>query len=313
MSSPTRNSCPRLEVASVGRRASDALTAATSGSVLAVFDRSIHLAAGDRIVCVGDSSIGAGPFNALIEPPGVADWTSAFTPAEPLSISSCVVCLPRCVIDFSAASPWRPRPWPKPKSIADISAAMETVADLARNRAPLDGLARLILLGETASHASPARALCRIATPRIAALASWLEEALTRDTCPEFPADALGLIGAGPGLTPSGDDVVCGALLAMHAVGKPDVARSAACALLPAARDATTQLSRVFLEAAAEGEASEALHDFTAAIMSGSHADIGSAVEALGDVGHTSGWDALAGAFLVLSAYAGSCRSQKSP
>ena len=62
----------------------------------------------------------------------------------------------------------------------------------------------------------------------------------------------VALIGLGPGLTPLGDDIVCGWLVARHAAGLPDVAVSAAVRRL-AAR--TTPLSAALLDCATRGEA----------------------------------------------------------
>ena len=68
------------------------------------------------------------------------------------------------------------------------------------------------------------------------------------------------LIGAGPGSTPAGDDVVVGVLAALRATGRDDAAAAigrASCRLL----DRTTSASRMYLSAAADGRFAERVHE----------------------------------------------------
>ncbi|MEV0094960.1 DUF2877 domain-containing protein [Streptomyces sp. NPDC050738] len=58
-------------------------------------------------------------------------------------------------------------------------------------------------------------------TPDVAPLADEFGRTLPAGDTPRLKAAALALLGAGPGLTPSGDDVLCGVLLACHALGRP--------------------------------------------------------------------------------------------
>ena len=80
------------------------------------------------------------------------------------------------------------------------------------------------------------------------------------------PVDLLGL---GPGLTPSGDDVLCGMLVALRAVGQAGMAPELYAALAAAAPTATSPISAAFLRAAAEGLGCEALHAAIAAVLEG--------------------------------------------
>ena len=63
-----------------------------------------------------------------------------------------------------------------------------------------------------------------------------------------------------------------------------------------AAADRTSPISASFLRAAAAGHIGENLHMMVAAIVSG---DADAAVAAAARIGHTSGWDALAGAVVT--------------
>jgi hypothetical protein len=102
------------------------------------------------------------------------------------------------------------------------------------------------------------------------------------------------LLGAGQGLTPSGDDVLCAVLLVLCAVGDP-----APTALLGAAVQgrwtATTSLSASLLDAARRGYAVPAV---AALVDCGLRGDVVGARVALSStlaIGHSSGHDLVAG------------------
>ena len=97
---------------------------------------------------------------------------------------------------------------PPPVRLIETRAALERCAAI---DAPEEGLARLVSgAGETSGH----QPLARIARPRIATFERWLSGVLdAREAQGMACADAVqGLIGLGPGLTPSGDDFLVGAL-----------------------------------------------------------------------------------------------------
>jgi hypothetical protein len=106
------------------------------------------------------------------------------------------------------------------------------------------------------------------------------------------------LVGLGPGLTPSGDDVVAGALVAAPATSDPrfEVWRAQTRAALRVRR--TTAVSRALLQSALEGYATPELAAFVVASCRG---DAGPAARSLLAVGYTSGASLAAGALHVLS------------
>lgn len=102
------------------------------------------------------------------------------------------------------------------------------------------------------------------------------------------------LVGAGPGLTPSGDDVLCGVLLGLRLLGH---ARS-----LPRLWDAvaqrlttTTTLSAALLVEAVQGYAVPPVVDLGEALVAGDGPGLPAAVDRVLAVGHTSGADLLSG------------------
>ena len=105
------------------------------------------------------------------------------------------------------------------------------------------------------------------------------------------------LVGRGPGLTPSGDDVLAGALVAAHATSDARLGRWRAetCAALRVRR--TTAVSRALLQHAMDGYATPELAALVTAACAG---DATPATRALLAVGHTSGAALAAGALHVL-------------
>lgn len=119
------------------------------------------------------------------------------------------------------------------------------------------------------------------------------------------------LAGLGPGLTPSGDDVLAGFAAIMALVdpytgtysAKPhcDIAERIAAA----ARSRTTTLSAALLAHAARGEVAEPVKDWLLALPSASLASILRATDDVLNIGSASGGDLLLGLLLGLRTIAG--------
>jgi len=121
----------------------------------------------------------------------------------------------------------------------------------------------------------------------------------------ELVEEIAELVGLGPGLTPSGDDLLGGAMIALQALGVDVAARALADRVLARARTGTSAISSAHLSAAAEGSGALALHQAITALARGDACRLRAALDRVGRVGATSGWDGLAGAVLVFKAYAG--------
>jgi len=102
------------------------------------------------------------------------------------------------------------------------------------------------------------------------------------------------LLGAGQGLTPSGDDVLCAVLLVLCGVGDP-----APIALLGAVVQgrwtATTSLSASLLDAARKGYAVPVVTELVECALRGDLAGAREALTSTLEIGHSSGADLVAG------------------
>jgi hypothetical protein len=120
--------------------------------------------------------------------------------------------------------------------------------------------------------------------------------------CPSYgglnPAE---LVGAGPGLTPAGDDVLAGALVAAYATGDPRLAGWSRQTRDALSTHRTTAVSRAMLHHALDGYATPELAGYVTAVCRGG--DVERAGARLEAVGHTSGTALLAGVLHTLGTY----------
>ena len=108
------------------------------------------------------------------------------------------------------------------------------------------------------------------------------------------------LIGRGPGLTPAGDDFLGGAMIALHCLGRAETAQTLWAGIEQLVRQNTNPISCALLAAAARGMGSAPLHQALTATLTGKN--LAPALAELNRIGHSSGWDAFAGAVLTFRA-----------
>jgi hypothetical protein len=264
----------------------DAALRRTGGSarVLAALSESIYLTAGDEIVWLGRATAPLHPRAMLTED------------ALPLRADA-------LELDADGVRPWTP-PAPartlRPETlVAGVDALVAAIHDIGTP----DGFGALLVgatppfpLDGAADRARQLAAACAADDPRAAAEA------------------ATALLGLGPGLTPSGDDYV-GAAFFAHALlvdaGVCDAAAwaRAAAGVRARALSLTHPISAALLADMLEGHGHAPLHDLARALGSG--VELAGALDAarrLARIGHSSGWDMLAG--FVAGISAGSARQE---
>ncbi|MGB6538500.1 MAG: DUF2877 domain-containing protein [Xanthobacteraceae bacterium] len=271
------------------------------GELIAVFRRSFYVRFGASAVCFGSSGLGHAPLNVLCRMPDTLSWNDQLANGTTATRDGAVLLIGRRLrFDFSRATLWQ-APIATGVSVPIIRAGLSRLTMAVRRHSPA-GLGKLLavplapvnLCGEATSDL-----LLRSATPIIAALSEWIAAALGGSLRP--PPAIAELIGLGPGLTPSGDDFLCGAMAALHYLGHNAVARLLAEHVLSAAANATNFISASYLRWAAAGEVSEVLFDVLRSIASGGD-ELDACLDVVDGVGHTSGWDTLTGAAVVCAA-----------
>lgn len=127
---------------------------------------------------------------------------------------------------------------------------------------------------------------------------------LEGDSAPQ-PPPGVGLLGRGPGATPSGDDVLSGVVLALDratAGDRRDRVRATGASLVDAATTRTTKISTALLAQAVLGRTSTPVDAMLDALLNraASEDDHRAAVDGMVALGHTSGVDMLLGIVLAL-------------
>jgi hypothetical protein len=141
----------------------------------------------------------------------------------------------------------------------------------------------------------PARALC--------------DAAIRRDA-PSLARAARALAGLGPGLTPSGDDLLAGFAASWALVGESlavdaRARRTVTDALVAGAEPGASPLGLTWLGHAGRGELLEPMTGFVATLLAAESRDPGTAARAPLGVGSSSGTDWMVGFLLGASAVLG--------
>lgn len=130
--------------------------------------------------------------------------------------------------------------------------------------------------------------------------------ALAADDVHAFAARAPALLGLGPGLTPSGDDFIGGAMFALALVPRSCWApkmRSLRATIGAAARQATNPISAALLADLMAGAAYRPLHEWLDALDSGDVRSARCAFAAVLALGASSGADIASGLLLALATH----------
>ncbi len=289
------------------------------GRVAAVYKQCLYLADhGDALICLGSRRLGPGPINALCD----AEWehTESFKAGDVWQRRGNVlqVGAKHCFrIDHPAV--WRPAPVKGPWDANAIAGRLQRARDYLAtiNAGPLMPL----LLRDSAPRCDRLQsAFKQQAATGIRALVQWLEESFIHFGSPgDIPEDVVSLIGLGPGLTPSGDDFLGGALVALRTLKRDAAADPLADWIKRRAPALTNDISLAHLSAACDGEGLEPVHRALNAILENGVRDLFlmrrsekpvkpsltrfSALARLGAVGHSSGFDAFSGVLAVVESW----------
>ncbi len=278
-------------------------------SVMAVFARTVYAqnSAGE-ILCLAGADLPLGPFTVVCNPwQAISD--ASLEVGDLLQMHNQTITGPRGLcIRMNQAARWSP-PLPALGSMGQRTAGVERALALAPALAPQEGLAPLLLqldAGQRPKSEDPfTEALRAAGREGLESLWRWLQTSRKDD----LEDAAKRLLGLGPGLTPSGDDVLGGVFLALYALSLPDAIHALKEVLDERGEKATNHISLAYLKAAGENCGSSVLHEALAAVCADSPG-LERALQGLGRMGHSSGWDAFLGLILALRRHNGSAQTR---
>lgn len=290
----------KIKVTHIGSIALGLLTHEQAASVIGVTSRGVflHLASKWVIYLSNEAQRGPLTLNCI----GKGELLISITHGERAEISQGKINFPAngMVIDTRQAIPWQASALPNALLTPDERLEkLKLVAGLVHDRQPASLLAGLlpVVTGITRPTSAPLHAL----TPQI----EGMQSALAQYQLTAIVSSLTGFFGLGSGLTPSGDDLVLGFLLALqrwgHALASEPEFVELTRQLLPLAYQKTTTLSANLIECASLGQADERLLLALDGIMT-ANPDPPTCAAALAAWGNTSGHDALVGMALVLQA-----------
>jgi len=276
-----------------------------NGEVLASFQQSAYVRLGEGdVLCLCSAKLGAGPLNATFEAP--VSFFSGLHQGAPVAVRAGNLLIDaRYLVAFGSAVAWQPPLLPDRAKWCALQDGFDLLAGRLRNHQHTEGLAPLVreLCNDWKGLHVPSGGgepgLLKLAVPALGDLLAWLSRAAASGD--DSPPPVRGLIGLGPGLTPSGDDVLCGILVGLHATGQSGLAGRLAEAVIREAADGTGMISAAHLGCACQGLGSQALHEALTALVTCNAEALDGALDALSRTGHSSGFDGLAGLVACLA------------
>jgi hypothetical protein len=279
-----------LHATTVSRWLSDLLVGVADGVVLARFDRSAYLDLDGRVAALASAEFGCGPLTIAV---AGFEMLRPLDVGDPVRLRDGTLRVGAQTIGLRSAAVWDPALPPAGDGRGGKALGLDLVVDELRRSAGAEGIADL--LSEAGAAVTPTAPLLDPLRRGLGAISHLLRGRIGADAAARTVATEIA--GRGPGLTPSGDDLLAGIMhaitawpeLAAGAAG-PDVRRLFA----DAARPKTTRISAAYLDAAARGHAGEPWHALVRSLGQ-SRAEARRAARRVLAIGETSGADALTG------------------
>jgi len=270
-----------------------------SGEVMATFSRCTYLKGPeDEILWLADPSLPAHRRSIQVHLP-----QNLLTTGMSFRLQGAKLVIgDRMMVDMEPACELR-FPQPDPKQVLPIPEVVHRSRRVTRilgTSKEADGLGQLILLlGNDRYKVSrpPSDTFLNRALGPIRRIV----EACIRCDFNRIALESLPLIGYGPGLTPSGDDFLGGLLftstwLRLAYPGQFDWDVQWTERIVSTARFQTNRISHALMKDLAHGHGPQPLHTFLLALlMDVNFEDLVEVVQPLLEIGHSSGWDLLAG------------------
>ena len=283
-----------------GSFAHDLLLDGRRGRIIALFKSSFYLEAGGAIACIGNESLHACSLNVNTTAPASLDWSAGGlkTGTRWRMLGRTLHVGGRYAIAMQETETWfttaKPRHW----NALDLRRSVAELRRLCALGAPHEGLGRAAVGGEVAGTRP---CLVRFAMAPVNGLRTWLTGAMAGAmwevpvSGSDHPRALQQLVGLGPGLTPSGDDFLCGVMFTLHSLGHAGVAERLWNRVRPLSKDAGNAISFGHLAVAAAGGGSAPMDNLLGALLGGDSGALRRLLDVIDTLGHTSGWDCVAG------------------
>jgi len=276
------------------------------GRVHSVFKEVFNIVTeNEELISVVSQNVGPGPINIVVDLPsqltmfslGVSQGQLVFSEGDMLLISSNVE------ISMKYASEYRPCRRFKASELNVIKRNLEIVKKVALREGNFTGVGELIKCLTSNFNIKPQPGLNEFASRALSPLSSLLAS-IKEERYSDLCNLAMKLIGLGPGLTPSADDVLAGLMAAFLLVGENLGIKSNRLQLINEAitscvnSSITTLLSMEFLYHASHGEVNEPILKLIEVILTSDSVNVIKATRKLLSIGETSGTDILLGLLL---------------
>jgi hypothetical protein len=277
----------------------------TRGSVHSVFPRAANLLLGGRLLTLHARETPCAPNGVVLALRANQKPLAGLQPGMVCLVERGVIIIPAANLrlDLQQSQPWNPRPQLAPgicppQRLQENLGLLETYLSA---HAAADGLAGLACLHPETSQ-EKARTSSRLMQTAWSATQNLLD-GITQQRMSLARQGISSLVGLGPGLTPSGDDVLTGLIAATlvlgEAVGQPvTFYQRLSAEALAIAYSRTNKISITWIEYAGRGEVAEHLGRLFEALIQLDTSLIEQAAHDVLSSGATSGGDILAGIIL---------------
>ena len=298
-----------LKASSIGQVAYSRIERAKEGMVYGVFDSAINLLFHGKLVSLVADSVERGPINVVLQLPveacrmsllGVRAGDKATVEAHAMKLND------RYRLSLRSAEIYSPKTtFSKPVlSRSEIEANIDVAVKVALEFGNLAGLGDLLTLFHSNEVGDLIRArdlniFASSAFPRIVRLVRAVK-LLKED---ELRMAVRELIGLGPGLTPSSDDMLSALVLLLFLYSKNtnddlQESRLVSWGISREVKSRTTRLSKEYLSQAAQGRGNESVTRLCEAILTGGVDAVHQETRRMLSIGETSGTDAVLGIVL---------------
>jgi hypothetical protein len=290
---------------SIGLTANYRIAYGGIGKIHSVFEHVINIILLDHLISIVGTNVGMGPLNIVINIPDDLDFTLILKKGDPISLDEDInVGDSLIIISMEGVQLWEPSVNLKERILSNntILDNIEILRETALASDKHGGFGELIGSAKTnefeISKENKFGPIAKYAAPHILSLL----EAISLERYDDILQSSNKIVGLGPGLTPSGDDMLIGMMVAMFYISENkeislDV-KQINNEIISGITGRTTLISEEFLREAAMGRVNEPIAILMDNILSADKKEIVESVANVLSIGSSSGVDTIFGIIL---------------